>query len=631
MSDEKTGGKWASEIYDFFRIFRRINSTLYGLLLVEIGWVLLLVFITKLTPTGGNTPMTPIVSLRWPFLWEYRVVDLFLPGAALWALAWVLWSGLITYLWFFIRRISAHTSFWFFVLIGFIATVINVFLLWIVVPIEFIKAQNFIRKFDPNKKTIILEEQTTRLRKILSERESKEENWLNAVVKIGWQNANLFFKEHKSEKDEKKLLKRIKRIVLYNYAVEEINFNRWFIHTRTWNVLRKRLNNIHTQTYIGFAPIESYSYEEDIMAAKAPAQAYSSAIDHMRMKLAQIELMKFLHFDILPNHFKPSSISEASFMRKILGFDLLLWGSYIEGQPNKIWLNIAHNVKKPDVKNKTEDSDDASQDDYSVFPLVFNFNYSKMVVDQSIFLDTYAALIIAVIQLKARIIGSENKGFWARLIDLLRYRFWDMDLVINHLVFDVFPKLNLQKRSSVSEDDFPSIPKIIVEIIGRWIGNSTSTVILHGDRKRLRFIKNQKVVLLDYMKLCISAFPEIAQNYYRAGFLACLLGKSKEAVEFFENAKKHERIGFKDTSLFYEITIAGIFLRNFNRWSDEFYLAAYAALIARAINLGDADIKISENVNYQKMRSENNLPDLNMKTTVTVLDKLFSNEYKPGR
>ena len=62
MADEKSQGKWASEIYDTVRIFRRINSTIYGLLSVEIGWILLLVLVTKLSSPGKN-PAPAIVTI----------------------------------------------------------------------------------------------------------------------------------------------------------------------------------------------------------------------------------------------------------------------------------------------------------------------------------------------------------------------------------------------------------------------------------------------------------------------------------------------------------------------------------------------------------------------------------------
>lgn len=46
---EKSEAKYAAEAFELFRLFDRIGRSFYGLLLLEIGWLLILILAAKLT------------------------------------------------------------------------------------------------------------------------------------------------------------------------------------------------------------------------------------------------------------------------------------------------------------------------------------------------------------------------------------------------------------------------------------------------------------------------------------------------------------------------------------------------------------------------------------------------------
>src|SRR5437879_6489435 len=79
-------GKWAAEFYDFLRIFRRINNSIYGLLLVEVAWVFFLILLGRL-----SSSKPPVITVPWTNA-AVPVSDVFLPGAAALLLLWMWWS-----------------------------------------------------------------------------------------------------------------------------------------------------------------------------------------------------------------------------------------------------------------------------------------------------------------------------------------------------------------------------------------------------------------------------------------------------------------------------------------------------------------------------------------------------------
>ena len=54
MSEDKSSGKWAGEVFDFIRLFERTGNSVFGLLLLEIGWILDLLIPTIVRVKDGN-------------------------------------------------------------------------------------------------------------------------------------------------------------------------------------------------------------------------------------------------------------------------------------------------------------------------------------------------------------------------------------------------------------------------------------------------------------------------------------------------------------------------------------------------------------------------------------------------
>jgi len=92
--------RWAVELYDLIRVFRRISSSIYGLLTAEISWVLFLILLGKISPSGSLWLIAlPGISIR------VVVASLWLPGATLMFLLWLTWSRFATYVFLSLGRV----------------------------------------------------------------------------------------------------------------------------------------------------------------------------------------------------------------------------------------------------------------------------------------------------------------------------------------------------------------------------------------------------------------------------------------------------------------------------------------------------------------------------------------------
>jgi hypothetical protein len=94
MSDNRPGGKWAGEVYDFLRIFSRVNRSFYGLLLLQLGWLALLFLVSRVTPQTTEQPALPV---PWAGDARIQVDALVLPGMAVLALLWLVFSRALLY------------------------------------------------------------------------------------------------------------------------------------------------------------------------------------------------------------------------------------------------------------------------------------------------------------------------------------------------------------------------------------------------------------------------------------------------------------------------------------------------------------------------------------------------------
>jgi hypothetical protein len=73
MENKEGGGKWAAEAYDFVRFLQRDGKRLSGLLVLQIGWLLLVILLTN-SPVGKFSPHSAVCALENTSLVGHRDV-----------------------------------------------------------------------------------------------------------------------------------------------------------------------------------------------------------------------------------------------------------------------------------------------------------------------------------------------------------------------------------------------------------------------------------------------------------------------------------------------------------------------------------------------------------------------------
>lgn len=581
MSDENKGGKWAAEVYDFLRLFRRINTSIYGLLLLEIGWVLFLLLVSQLTPSDGDTPIIPTIVLLGQK--SLPVIDLLIPGSVFLGLLWAFGSGLWIYIWLPIKRLLCSLLILLIYLEILALLLLTVLLLPVTWPLEFFLSRRWLRRLNPKDraeiKEILIKETQAKV-----EFEALLQDRPAIVSLLGYGDYELWLKSKRNQlstEEQTALWNRVGERCLHKKAAEEATVRRLFL--LDWMKERNSnwLQNLSSRAVIGLAPLKTFSYREDLNAAKAPAQIYATAIERLRWQLATWKVLPHLEFQILPEHLAPKNSSEASWLRRALGLDVLLWGSYLVDDPQRIWLNMERALRV-DEKERLQKGDEENHKRRTadVFRVSLDIDAPTIVINQQNPWDVYVALLIAILQtLYAR------KKSWQAPInrftpDMLTFGGIYEDRLIEHLVEDAFfayQALPSEKKTAAPEM-YPEPALLLADLAGRWVGSAL--------KKKDDLVKRAPQ-LLRVLQHCIELNPLGALNYYRQGALYCLLDQPQKALDAFATAEKYESADAQ-ADAYYIYAEADLARDELERAiSSDLTFIRYVTSIARAINLGE--------------------------------------------
>jgi hypothetical protein len=387
---------------------------------------------------------------------------------------------------------------------------------------------------------------------------------------------------------------------------------------------------------IAFAPLRSFSYEEDMSAAKAPAQIFSATTNHLTWCLRDLNLLDHVRFFCLPEHVAPNNRTEAAFLRWTLGLDVLLWGSYLPGSTTTMWLNIQESIPRGGRKEKREEPGRQCEE---LFPIMFRTRHSMMTVSQSEPLHAYVLLFVSLLQaLQAR--QDRDGRFKSALFssspwDELRSSTTECAELAEILVSDVFPLATT--RSCAHDDGSLSPCRVLAEVVGGWIGHKLYEG--QSDGPSGDYLEINKRRLCNVMKRCIQLEASIPENYYRYGALLSMLRERREAVSTFLQAKTWEDARPAGNPYLLE-AIADMALEAIPGAFAEVPLALYAAHAARAINVGGDRTKkalrktLEESTIYQIQREpvgkgEGDDSAGQADGPWAIVECLFSDEYQP--
>jgi hypothetical protein len=528
----KPSGQWASEAFDFLRLFQRVNGQVQGLIIIEIGWTLLLLLAKGLS----QTDTTPIISIPYPIsLWplkflvaDSRLTTVYTFGAILIALIWFFTSGLYLYLY-----LPLKTLLKIFVvsLVTIVLTIIVIIPAIISVLVGFILARRWERKQDPEK--------------IKQLREKFGANYTQKIL----------------EQVEKKNVigEKIVRPLIGNYG--------------------KIISFLISTAGIGLAPFYSYSFEEDMKAAKAPMQIFAAAIGTLQTKLRNLDDLRKISFWSIPTVIKVDSAQRAHFIRRWMGLDTILWGSYLSIDPPLIWLNIEQEQSKGNSqKSSTENKLDSNK--FHPFPRMARLKDYIIVVNQDDLLDIYIVLLITLIHTLNIRQDKRRRGIFFSL-DKFGYSMGTENQIMLHLIRDALFSIERKIENPASKDFYPPARKVLVDIAGQWIGHQMEFGGGFGDHFSSRALKEVAVK-------CIELEPDNANHYYRLAAIECVIGDEEAANKAIGLAQEYDQAKswVDPIELVSEIDVEFGLLDGI-LGDTSYKLAKIAALSAQAITTGE--------------------------------------------
>ncbi len=363
---EKPQGKWAVEAYDFLRLFRRVGRSFFGVALLILGWTAYLLLLQKLI---SGSPHLQYLSLRWPLSSSGQVLatvpinttTIYIAGIVVVLICWSFYSGFYQYAfalaWFITKRVIIVLL----IALAVVVFIANIVLLPITWPIERLVVWRW-KKQNPEKLRRIEE---PLLAEAASSKKPKSE-------------------ETNSSPDVKKLVVRKLEVKI----LEKVPVTRWVLSDNYGRLFSAAFSHIYSNGRIGFAPLNSHSYEEDVQAAKVPLQTFNWAITRVRIQLRDFEALDWIKFSFLPSQFYVSAPGRAEFVRRIFHLDILLWGSFAADEKETMWLNIHQNLT-----NKRAFGDDkVSQKKRDLFPLFLELDAPAVSLSQSEPFEAYAVL-----------------------------------------------------------------------------------------------------------------------------------------------------------------------------------------------------------------------------------------------
>jgi len=367
MSEEKGGdAKWSSEFFNFLRLFDRFGTRVVGLLVLQLAWAVAVTIIPKHTPEHGPARIS---VPRWgpDFPWVLHPIPIGVVYAegvvivfALWMLRSRAYLIVVRPLTTLFRALAAMS-------LGVVSLFAGV-TLGLALCVEF------------------------RLRK------SRPPAWRSAIKKAVEETRRKAPRRQQGTHPRSRTPRRFCDRCSHRLDVFA-NLDRgspWFFADRVGEMCERLdawiLRRLISVGYIGIAPIASVSLEEDEKAAKAAMQNFAQALARLRLLLRSLPTSPYVRFIAVPPALSASVVQRADRLRRVLGLDALLYGSYQSVEPPRIWMNLARPIPPPKwISGKGTAL--AVADPIEVDPSI---RFSMALIDQRDPFDAYIVLSLAL-------------------------------------------------------------------------------------------------------------------------------------------------------------------------------------------------------------------------------------------
>ncbi len=101
------------------------------------------------------------------------------------------------------------------------------------------------------------------------------------------------------------------------------------------------ISQIVPAVIIGIAPVESFSFEEEQRSARIPSQLFAEAAGRLHARLERLAPGIQLRVHMLPTVVRVRFPLAAQRIRRWLGYDVVLWGSFTDQEARRLLINLA--------------------------------------------------------------------------------------------------------------------------------------------------------------------------------------------------------------------------------------------------------------------------------------------------
>lgn len=564
---EEGKAKYAAEIWELVRLFTSLGKTIYGLLLLLVGWVFLVKYSREILASRDTVEglWLPYLAKRWPpaFGWYHPSVSFVsLAGAAFLSVAWLLYSRLVSYAWAFMRHILKPIIFVLAYVAPILLLLLNLVLLPVIIPVTYATRAFRRRRFRANWIARRIKEVPGKTAKELANawkenlaamEKAHGEKVVNEVLTKGSWKASYF--------------------VLFDTCM---------------GLIGPLLGGMLSRCRVGLAPITPQSYIEEFLASKLPLQVFAQAITRIRDELGELALLDKIQFIELPPSARLHQSSQAGRYAWLFDTDVLLWGTYKASAERVISLNLLSHLSK---RKKENDKDEfGSEYQRRFFPNEIRVNFPALSFDQDDEDEVYLVLLVAEILALQSAKARWTEG-WRRAISgfeaLDRLRLYGRATIQEVLLRVIPPALGRLGRDALPERKPITGRHALVDLTGQWVGSMLHTGIGSAFEELAK--RKGKTSTLEQLRslaeACVRLEPKNAVGHYRVGALRILAKSRKDALQSFRQAGKLEKESFEVHEIGARVA-ADMSVWDLNT-NEDIALAVWAAHAACAINTGD--------------------------------------------
>jgi hypothetical protein len=573
-SSDQFAGKYATEAYDMVVLARLFQRSLYGLILLQLGWIGFLFCLLRL-PVGPRMLSMPCVHFR-PLKfapWQADVWWVWMAGALLLLAYW-----LLKIRGFLLRRMVARSMVLFVwapavLLLATLLGIIEFLLLFLVFlfrdswRIGKHKEQERTRRLDEIRKKqpeISEQEAMEQMEAALRKEFPKAEDplWVAAVTSL-------------SSGDEPRLLGAALGLLRFTFS--------------------------DSPARIGVAPLGEFAEGEAPSAPWNGDRIFGVSAERLNLEERQ-GLWPKARFQMLPSHLTVRTPSEARWLRRLMFMDALIWGQYSSADET-VWVRLeiaGSSPRRKDAESRL-DADRAYRSGLLGRDMELPLKSLTFAAhDHSASVVTLCACLLHVLQYRnirwdqgwRQKVSQSQLGFsifyMGDKLSLRRAKY--AREVCRFLATEILP---CRKPRSTECTALPSAESLLAQVISSWVGSMFSEIRSVLDEEEDLEARPFLIELKRLLAFCTEVDPHRPEHLYRLGFILCLLGDVDEAAARLAHAGELDVRSLRTDTIMAivlgELAVDRIFLKH----GKELRLAraAWAVHMAAVIAIGGEEGK----------------------------------------